>query len=187
MQRRPWTASDDAYIRENGGIVPLPDMAAKLHRTQGAVRKRASLLRAGGTDIPRLRVYRPRTRECPECHEARSRFRRNGLCEVCNLQAHLDRLMESAYQMWTTLDPDYQSRTLGNSARFESDHGRIFSYRQTTKPRRPSIEGLSAYMRDKAEDEYAVACEEYAIDELEHKILSVKQRKHRWKAHIRRN
>lgn len=181
--KRPWSKADDAFISENAGEMPIPEIARKLKRTQGAVRKRACLLRKSGVVDTSLRVYHPRTQECPECHEQRTQFYRTGICKVCNLERLVKEHKDTAFNLWKGLEPSYQSRTLSGSPHMEAGHEDILTYVPSDPPKRPSTRGMSDYMARKSIDEWAIEVEEYRITLLERQINALKGREHRWRKH----
>lgn len=79
----PWTTSDEAYLRENAGIVPLRDMALHLKRSQSAVRIRASLLGVSVRCYERTLVW------CDQCATWRTSLDGNGRCQICRLKGQL--------------------------------------------------------------------------------------------------
>ena len=183
MTRRPWRESEDAYICEQAGYEPLSSIAAHLRRTKGAVRTRACELRKTGALGTSLRYYEPKTRECPECHELRSQFYRNGTCKVCNLERLVRSHKDTAFELWRTLEPDYQSRTLSGSPHSDADHEEVLSFVKGEQPKRPSVCGMTDYMARKTLDGYYVAFEAWKIGVLERQIIALKGREHRWRKH----
>ena len=181
--RKPWRTSDDAYIASNAGQIPLAEMARHLGRTQGAVRKRACILRKSGAVGTSLRHYEPRTQECPECHKRRSVFYRNGICKVCALEQLVREHKDTAFALWQTLEPEYQSRTLSGSPHALAGHEDILTYVESEPPKHPDTRGMTDYMAAKAMDGYLIALEEYRIGVLQRQICALKGREHRWRKH----
>ena len=182
---RPWRKSEEAYLKESAGRVPMKEIAAHLKRSQGAVREHAREMRARGEDVACLRVYTPRTVMCPFCGKPRTRFDHD-MCRVCKLERLIEKHKDTSYSLWLNLDPDYQARTLGNSAHRDSDIGTVLSFRKIPSPKRPDTSGMTAYQAAKANDEYLIALEAAEIDRLEHNFSALRVRENRWRKHQRK-
>lgn len=63
---RPWTAREAEALRVCWGKVPIAVIAAKLHRTEAAVRTRASVMGLGGRHVTFTPEVRARMREMAE-------------------------------------------------------------------------------------------------------------------------
>ena len=63
---RPWTARESEALQACWGKVPIAVIAAKLHRTQPAVRTRASVMGLGGRRVTFTPEVRAKMREMAE-------------------------------------------------------------------------------------------------------------------------
>lgn len=85
-----WTTSEDDYLIRNAGRKPIEDICLHLGRTEKSVRNRVVRLHKQGNKIS-LRRYESKLKICPSCGCLRSKFTREQICEICNLQKRIDR------------------------------------------------------------------------------------------------
>lgn len=85
-----WTTSEDDYLIRNAGKKPIEDICLHLGRTEKSIRNRVIRLRKQGNKIS-LRRYESKLKICPACGCLRSKFTREQICEVCNLQKRIDK------------------------------------------------------------------------------------------------
>ena len=171
---RPWTVSDERYLRESAGKVPRREICRHLRRSYDATRAHASRMGLS------LRYYEPRTSRCPRCGSMRHRFELSGelkgVCKVCSRRELIRRCEEETARALDAMPPAMRAELLKNEQLVQSS--------VPPKPSPPSYEGLSPYMEAKARDEHAIALAEWEEAALNRKLKAKRRRVERMRKAI---
>jgi hypothetical protein len=93
----PWTTTDEHYLIEQAGKVPVRDICRHLKRTYGSVRRKASRL---GVSV---KYYQQKLVWCDHCAAWRTTTDKDGLCPVCKLRrandGHYERNVDARSQL----------------------------------------------------------------------------------------
>lgn len=150
-KRVDWTTSDEAYLVESAGTVPIREICRRLKRSRQSVYQKAKRLRAQGKEVD-LRRFEPTTFLCPSCGCARTLGRKSGICDACKYHSMEAEELSRISALWPFLPQ--RERDLYEQTDAETGS------RRDPKPKAPRLSpGTPRYRREKAMEEWAIAVE----------------------------
>lgn len=150
--RRTWTAAEVAWLSEQAGKVPLPQIARALERSEMSVRHMA--MRQGLS----LRCSRWGLSWCPSCASWRGALRPDGTCRVCFKRQQAERDREECERILSALSPARRTEFLANSSK---SRGTVKPL--PPRPPMPRSCAVSAYERQRAQKRHALAVEAWEL------------------------
>ena len=167
----PWTTSDEAYLLENAGKVPVREICRHLRKSSQAVYSKARHMREEGFPIV-LRCFVPRTGICPACGCSRSTMGDFGICRLCRKRdqlAGIEARIAELLPMLSQADRDRYEET-------EAERGS----RADQMPKPPSVPSDATYYeRMRAMEAWEIEVEHARIRNLEREIKAAQKRKER--------
>lgn len=172
-----WTTRETAYLIGNAGKVPQRDICRHLRRSSKSVERKAAHLRSEGFDV-NMRACKSRTRICPSCGHARSRFSRKGFCRVCDARTRYVDAKARQVQAYLPLPIELKLRYDEQEAKLESSLPP-----RPVRGRRP--EGAAAARR--WEERCDVEAESWELRCLERLTNAAKKRTQHMREHMGTN
>lgn len=167
----PWTTSEEAYLLENAGKVPVRELCRHLRKSRDAVLSKARHMREEGRPVV-LRCFTPRTEICPACGCSRATLGVVGICLPCRKREQLAAIEARIAELMPMLPKAYRDRYEETEAERGSKADPI--------PRPPSVpKGTPYYVRMKAQERWEIEVERAVIRNLEREIKAAQKRKER--------
>lgn len=170
MTRTRWTTDKTAYLVRNADLMPLDELAEHLGCTPEAAKQHAKRIRRTGQHVS-LHRKPGGMRICPSCSKRRSKFAREGICRVCELEGQLARIKDRQTSLLQAMPPEDRARYAKTESQLASDP------LPKPKPRRTS--GMTPGEKAKAEDERERALEAWEIGCLVRRVKAAQKRKER--------
>lgn len=176
-KRIDWTTSETAYLMKNASKVSQRDICCHLKRSAKSVERKAAHLRSEGFDV-NMRTCKSRTRICPSCGHARSRFSRKGFCRVCDARSRYAAAKERQAQAYAPL-------SIGLKVEYDKQEAKIESSLPPHPIRGKPPEGKSAARR--WEERCDIETEKWELKCLERLTNAAKKRTQRMREHTGTN
>lgn len=170
MTGREWTTGGLMRVAALAGTMPERELRRRLRLSRGQLAYAIRALRSMGVEAS-TRFYEPRLGTCPACGCRRATLGEDGICEPCRLRARLAEVEWRTGELMRRLPPGQRAVYEGTEAERES--------RADPMPRPPATEGLDAYGRAKAAEDYDEAMERWAAANLRRRIKAAQKRKER--------
>lgn len=169
-----WSTSEEAFIAENAGKMPVSEMSRILGRSESAIAYHAHVMREEGRlhASLRFRPFRSSLSECPECGNMRSSFE-GDVCRVCHDEGRFKVHVGAMKAAYDELPMHVKERTNGTFAIEHRNPPRM--------PMKPDTRDMTVYKAMQAEDRYARAMERWELQMLRLDIDAAKQRASKWR------
>lgn len=152
--QRPWTTDEIAYLIGAAGRIPRRDICRELRRGKRSVESMVRELRLHGVDVT-LRCFRPRLVWCDECASWRTCLdARTGKCRVCTMRDRLAGREDACAEALASMDPAAR-------AVYEKSEAKRMTRKIPQRPVKRESCPVSRYEREKADDAYLRAMEQW--------------------------
>lgn len=169
-RQNEWTTQEVAYLMEHAGTLPLRQICRTLKKSRRSVETMAYRLRQQGHDVD-LRCYARKTEICPACGCMRATMAHHGICEVCRKRVQLSAIHARIARLLRDLPMAERERYAETEAETESAVDPM--------PRPVSLEGLTRYQRERAQDARDMEMERWQIRNLNRRVKAAQKRKER--------
>lgn len=178
-KRSEWTTAEVRFLLESAGRMPKRDICLELKRSGKSVERKAAWLRERGHDVT-LRYYESRLAVCPTCGNMRFTAIENGTCEPCRRREQLETIQARIAELWPLLTQEQRDMYEETEAETES--------RRDPMPKKPETPaGWSAYRRQRAHEDWLIACERTQAANLMREVKAAQKRKERIEKKVRIN
>lgn len=169
-RRSEWSTADVRYLTENAGLIPRREICLHLRRSTESVKQKAKHLRMQGIPVD-LRCFRSKLEPCPKCGNLSATLDRTGFCKPCRQRDQLATIHYRISELLQRLPVSERDTYMNTEAETESA--------RHIKPKPPRTQGMSAYARARAKEQYATDIEAWESANLLRQIKAAQKRKER--------
>lgn len=167
---KAWTTGELKKVAELAGTMPERELRRRLKLSKNQLKYAVDRLRSLGYRVT-TRYYEPRLETCPVCGCRRATLGDTGICDPCRLKRQLADIEWRISDLMAELTPEQRAIYERTEAERES--------RADPMPKKPPTDGMDAYERARASEDYDEAMERWASAYLKRKVKAAQKRKER--------